>query len=315
MSLFISKTKLLKMGAACLTASLFTTLSAQNTLISGDIGTAGNWDDGVLPTTANPANNPGIIDSSNTGVNEGTINGTYDDLVIEQTGGDVVRSGFGNSIFNNVNWEITGGTFTSTSLGHQMNSNSVLTIDGGTTSFASLTYRSSTVNLISGSLSTNADLQSQGGAFLNASGGTITVGRDAMLGFQPTTTINLSGTTIFSVTRNMGDIDVGVRTLNIGLGSGSVSVGGFLEVDGFTMDWTSGSGFTFSAASILDNGESTTWETLWNAGSLKVDGGNVGTFSDNFQLTGSTLTLIPEPSTLALMALAGLAVFATRRRR
>lgn len=281
-------------------ASLPFVASAQNTLISGDIGTAGNWDDGVLPVSA--PNVPGVIDSNNTGANAGTINGTFNDLVITQTGGDVARTGFGNSIFETVNWEMTGGTFTSTSLGHQMNTTSVLTINGGTATFASLTARSSTVNVISGSLNTNNDLQSQGGTIFNFSGGTINIGRDAMIGFQPTTTYNFSGTADFNVTRNFGEIDLGVRTVTLGAGSGSLDIGGNFEVDGATIDWTSGSGFSITAAALLDNGVATTWETLWNAGQLTLDGGNTGTFASNFNVSGSTLTLVPEPSTFALLS-------------
>lgn len=275
-----------------------TAVFAQNTLISGDIGVAGNWDDGVLPTDSL---NPGIIDSSNTGANEGLIANTYNDLAILQTGGDVVRSGFGNSIFETVSWEITGGTFTSTSLGHQMNTNSVLDIDGGTVTASSLTVRGSTVNVISGTLTTNNDLQAQSGSIFNFSGGTINVGRDAMLGFQPTITYNLSGNADFNVTRNFGEIDAGARSLNLLGGTGTLDVLGALEVDGMTIDWLSGSEYTITSASLLDNGVATTWENLWTAGQLTLNGGNVGTFGDHFVLDGNSLSLaIPEPSTYAL---------------
>ena len=289
------------------------TAFAQNTLISGDIGTAGNWDDNVLPTDLF---NPGIIDSSNTGANEGLLSTTYNNLAVLQTGGDVVRSGFGSSIFETVNWEMTGGTFTSTSLGHQLNTSSVFEVNGGAASFSGLTVRSSTVNVISGTLSTNSDLSSQGGAILNFSGGVITIGRDAMIGFQPTATYNFSGAADFDVTRHFGEIDAGVRTVNILGGTGTVDVGGNFEVDGMVVDWTSGSGYTITAASLLDNGAATTWETLWNAGQLTLDGGNVGTFGDHFVISGSSLSLIiPEPSAYALAFGAIALAVGLRRRR
>lgn len=285
-----------------------------NTLISGDIGVASNWDDGVLPTDSM---DPGIIDSSNTGANQGTIsNGPYSNLAVLQTGGDVVRSGFGNSIFDTVSWEITGGTFTSTSLGHQMNTGSVLDIGGGTASFASLTSRASTVNITSGNLSTNNDLSSQGGAIFNFSGGTTTIGRDAMRGFQPTTTFNFSGNADFDVIRNFGEIDLGVRSVNLLAGSGSVTVGGDLEVDGMAIDWASGSGYTITFSSILDNGVATTWEDVWNAGQLTVNGGQTGTFNDNFVIVGDTLSLIPVPEPSVYGLAIGIAAlgFCLRRR-
>jgi hypothetical protein len=293
-------------------AALLQSAAFANVLNGGDIGTAGNWDDGLLPTTAN-GNTPGVINSSNTGANQGTINGTYDDLVVSQTGGDVARTGFGNSIFNNVNWAITGGTFASTILGHQMN-DSILDIKGGTLSFASLTARSSSVTMTNGTLTTNNDMQSQGGTVFDFSGGTVSVGRDAMVGFQPTTTYNLSGNVAFSVTRNMGEIDAGVRTINIGLGTGSASVGGNLEFDGLTMDWTSGSDFSFTAAAVLDNGATTTWEAMWNLGQLTRDGTNSTTFAQDFDVAGNTLTVVPEPATLGLIATAGALLMVLRRR-
>lgn len=283
-----------------------------STLISGDIGTASNWNPSGLPT--NPFD-PGAITVSNTGASQGTINEvSYSNLEILQTGGDVVRTVFGPSKFTSaVNWEMQGGTFTSISLGHDWDNSTVL-INGGTLSFATLTVRGSNFSLSSGSLSTNNDLQSQSGTIFNFSGGTISIGRDAMLGFQPTTTYNFSGTADFNVTRNFGDIDVGVRTINLLAGTGTIDIGGFLEVDGMTIDWTSGSGYSLTTASLLDNGASTTWESLWGAGQLRVDGGNVGAFADNFVLNGNTLSLVPEPSTAALLA-GGMAAFLFFRRR
>ncbi len=65
-----------------------------------------------------------------------------------------------------------------------------------------------------------------------------------------------------------------------------------------------------------------TWETAWNEGLIRVDGGNAGNFSDYFTTSGTssadgqsyTLTYIPEPTTLALAAV-GLLGVARRRRR
>jgi hypothetical protein len=55
------------------------------------------------------------------------------------------------------------------------------------------------------------------------------------------------------------------------------------------------------------------YEAWWNAGSLKRDGGNAGTFSENFQVTGSTIVVVPEPGTLVLIGLAGVAFLAGLR--
>lgn len=293
------------------------TTQAQNTLISGDIGTASNWDDNVVPT--NPLD-PGVIDSSNTGANEGTINankadGLYVNLEIIQSGGDVARTSFGSSYFDNVNYEMTGGTFTNTSLGHEWD-NSTVTVSNGSLHFASFTARNGTFDMSGGTLTTNNDLNSQGGQVFNFSGGTINIGRDAMRGFQPTTSYNFSGTADFNVTRNFGEIDAGVRSVNLLAGSGTVDIGGDLEADGMTIDWTSGSGYTITATALLDNGVSTTWDALWTAGQLTVDGGQTGTFNDNFIVAGNTLSLVPEPSTYVLIAgslVLGVAMWRRRR--
>ncbi|BDS06543.1 hypothetical protein NT6N_15830 [Oceaniferula spumae] len=63
-----------------------------------------------------------------------------------------------------------------------------------------------------------------------------------------------------------------------------------------------------------------TWETLWNEGILQYNGGNDGSFSDHFITSGTagtvgyTLTSIPEPSSAALLGLAGLALVMRYRR-
>ncbi|MCD8483737.1 MAG: PEP-CTERM sorting domain-containing protein [Verrucomicrobia bacterium] len=56
--------------------------------------------------------------------------------------------------------------------------------------------------------------------------------------------------------------------------------------------------------------------SLWDANRLRFDGGNVGAFADHFVVTGSTLSVIPEPSTYAMLfGLAVLGVVLVRRRR
>jgi hypothetical protein len=56
------------------------------------------------------------------------------------------------------------------------------------------------------------------------------------------------------------------------------------------------------------------WESLWNAGQLTVDGGQSGTFAENFTLTDGTLSVVPEPATMGLLAMGGLALLRRRRR-
>jgi hypothetical protein len=69
--------------------------------------------------------------------------------------------------------------------------------------------------------------------------------------------------------------------------------GGFLFYNGFNNATIGGSGAT--------------WTEVTTAGGLD------GTHS--FDYTGQTLSVIPEPSSIALLGLAGLAVYLVRRRK
>ena len=60
------------------------------------------------------------------------------------------------------------------------------------------------------------------------------------------------------------------------------------------------------------------FETLWNQGilrhhGLKAGDEGAGTFSDNFTVSGNTITVIPEPGTIGLLATFGIALLFIRR--
>jgi len=59
---------------------------------------------------------------------------------------------------------------------------------------------------------------------------------------------------------------------------------------------------------------SSDYEALWNDGKLTYAGGNSGDFTDHFNVNGSTLTAVPEPSSAALLGLGGLALILRRRK-
>lgn len=62
------------------------------------------------------------------------------------------------------------------------------------------------------------------------------------------------------------------------------------------------------------------WEALWDEGILQYNGGNLGTFADHFETSGTPgnqnyiLTSVPEPSSSALLGLGGLALVLRRRK-
>ena len=292
--------------AACLLQSA----ALANTLNGGDIGVAGNWSGGVLPTNTLA---PGIIDSNNTGENQGILPGTASGLAIQQTGGELEFTGFGTSTFDDLNYEITDGTFTSTSFGHKILNGSVFDINGGTVNVAGFGMEgSSTLNMSSGSLNLTGNLTTKSSIW-NFNGGTVSVGGDALTSWN-NGTLNFSGDTTFDVTGQFGvNFWASSFAVNIGAGNGSIS-NATLEADSMTIDWITGSDYSFTASSILNGGSAATWEDLWTAGQLTRDGTQSATFAEDFNVAGDTLTVVPEPATLGLVASAGVLLMVFRRR-
>lgn len=299
--------------AVAMTSAMLEKAIAQNTLISGDLSVGTNWDLGA-PTTIG---NIGIIDSSNTGANQGIMSGTsLTGLFIEQTGGTVAGSGISHTL-DNTQYEISSGLMGVNGL--TLQNASLLTISGGTvqlgslpSNLRSLALNNGTITITDGSLNITNDLTfSNSGTpstkVVNFHGGTTTV-TDAMFNsFQTNGTANFSGDAILNVGTQLGANQSGSgRFLNIGLGNGAITTL-TLETRLMEIDWATGSGFSFTATNIVDSGAASTWQDLWNAGRLTVDGGQVGTFADNFQVdVNNTITIVPEPASLTAVGLLGL---------
>jgi hypothetical protein len=85
--------------------------------------------------------------------------------------------------------------------------------------------------------------------------------------------------------------------------------------NGSFVDFLTGSGGALSITGFT----SANYASWWDSGFLRINGvaGSPGSFnSSDFLVNGATLTLVPEPSTWALLAvsLTTLAIFRRRRR-
>ena len=161
-------------------------------------------------------------------------------------------------------------------------------------------------------------------ATIDIEAGLFAVQRDTFLGNDGdgNLTFNLSGGVAeFADTVGIGRDEA---TTLVTISGGEFNVGGALSFDvpggangvrpgNGTIDFTDGSTGTLT----VEGADAATFEAFFDAGDITFDGGAAGTFGELFQVNGSTLSVVaavPEPGSLALLGLCGLAAISRRRR-
>lgn len=203
-----------------------------------------------------------------------------------------------------------------------------LTIDGGSLAISGGSSWSQTAG--NWSRLNNGSMTLNNGTFTRA-GGNLVMGFDSDNTFSTSLTnsaINLGGELWFGHNATDRTNQVISLTLNSSSIDANGSVGIWLwntDASGntFTID-VNGAGSSIEGRVGRRNSEgsnnSVTWETLWDEGILQTNGGNSGVFSDHFATSGTagtveyTLTVVPEPSSAALLGLGGLALILRRRK-
>lgn len=210
-----------------------------------------------------------------------------------------------------------------------VNAGSTLTIDGGST------WQQTPTNW---SQINGGTLVLDNGTFTRTGGGNLVLafndGDDATVSLDNGSAINLGGELWFGHTSAVTNQ---VISLTIGGGSsinattpGAVGLW-FWDTDAagndFNLNFVSGTEVSSVNARVgrrsvaAGGSNAVTWETLWDEGILTIDGGNAGVFSDHFVTSGTAGTSdysiqsipVPEPGSLALLGLGGLAVLRRRR--
>jgi len=292
------ESRLLKTGALALTATgvlaAYSTTASAATIFTGGatdhIGLAANWDNG-LPTSSG---NVGTISSD--AAWDASSEATLTNFHLDLQGGTLSRTTFATQ------QNISGGVWTFNGGGYQ---GRTLSIDGA----AQVTLNSGTVSATDNG---GDDFRLDDGVF-TMTGGVLTASDELVFTTDGVGNFN-GGTSTFAEIRFNG------QTLNLGgTNAGSITLTSGSFVNTGIIAWSTG-----SLMEMTLTGASGWAETEWNAGRMTVDGDDNSVLGDWSSVNGSvfsydsgtqTLSLIPEPASLALMGLGGLLMLGRGRRQ
>ena len=320
-------TAVLALGAVAAQAAT----SFTNTAAGADLAVASNWDNGV-PTSANVGTiGSGMVVDRTTDVD------IIDQVITIANGGSLISdsaTSFGDREFYGMGTVITvetGGTYMRTN-GPARWTGGTLNVHGGTVGLAGLVpfdtgadplVGGMTIDMTGGTLNMAKmpnfnDSETALPYTFSISGGTANLGGDSdtRLIDEENVFYNVSGG---SLILNDHSFAAGGNDTNIVI---TVSNDGMLTTHNFDRN-NNATALDDRYVNLLgEDGASWTWTgtnqaafvTLWNAGTLKHDGANTGTFAENFTVSGDTLTVIPEPATLGLVMAFGGGILFIRRK-
>jgi hypothetical protein len=282
----------------------------------GVVQSGTNWNNG-LPNSSNL----GTIDT-NASYTSGS-SGLMDGYFMTLTAGTLTR--VGGAVFNLLNGSMTvdGASAEFIYSGISLNNSSYTINSGSGTASTGSAARStnlsnnSTASFNGGTSTFEREITMSGGSQFIVNGGSLTVNTnssDATLsGFRTGTdggTLQFNGGTTVANYLNMTDA---TSVVFGGTTAGSFSLDSLafdpLNLPNVTLNWLSG-----SKMSLTVTGQNQAYyESLWTDSRLQFNGANTGSFGDHFVVSGATLTLIPEPASLGLLGLGGLALLRRRR--
>jgi hypothetical protein len=302
---------------------------------TNDISTATNWTTDTLPT----GSTLGIIDSSIISPPVVVVGGNLTSYNLRQDSGSL-SLGSGRT-FTNTTLEVKGGTFALGNNRLTLTGTSTVTIDGGNMTRSGINGdvqngTGTTFNVKSGSADAFQMFNNSGTAnfTVNVSGGSLSVvqfnlrGSGTSAAAENSTVLRITG----GATQATGLVDTNPTRIwnggrvEFGPGSGTLSfatvpifAGAGTEsldtIRGF-FNFQEDSGGSLTIAGFTKSLYENWWTATGNSNRLRYNGSNTGSFDDIFQVTGATISLVPEPSTLGLAALgAGLSGIALWRRR
>jgi hypothetical protein len=285
-------------------ATLAVALSAPGSTVfqGGNFTSSASWSAG-----APSASTPGTVNV------DGTGSGNANDFVVTQTGGTLTLTA--NTNLFDGSWTMNGGSIVGDFELQSRNTN-VFTLNSGTIDILRLRtpQAGSTINQNGGSVVTAGTfIGGTAGSSYNLSGGSF---QTTSINYN-STAFNLSGgsftLTALNTSENSDRIRLWTVSGNVAM---SVTAPTAIAVDRFNFanNWLP----TATGATLTVSGwGQSEFESLFSTGRFQYDGQNLNAtqFADIFQVSGSTLSIIPEPGVYAaligLFALIG--VMARRR--